>query len=154
MDHVKVRLSMPCVKVQQGDIADDCGPDVRTAHAGTLAPAGRKTKSRFEKDCLAEYAEVFKSVCVDAVYNKFPEQRYLEGMVDGNRLIECLTQTNRDTARKCDTVGFNRRFGQRAAQYRGEWSLFQRLWEAGFVAISMSCRITSTCPSTKSMVNP
>ena len=30
---------------------------------------------------LAEYAEVFKTVCVDAAYYKFPDQRYLEGMV-------------------------------------------------------------------------
>jgi uncharacterized protein YecE (DUF72 family) len=33
------------------------------------------------KNCLAEYAEVFKTVCVDAAYYKFPDRRYLEGMV-------------------------------------------------------------------------
>src|SRR6185295_17392305 len=37
-------------------------------------------QSRFEKLCLAEYAEVFKTVCVDAAYYRFPDQRYLEGL--------------------------------------------------------------------------
>ena len=29
---------------------------------------GKFAQSRFEKNCLAEYAEVFKTVCVDAAY--------------------------------------------------------------------------------------
>lgn len=31
--------------------------------------------------CLSEYAQVFKSVCVDAAYYKFPEERYLQNLV-------------------------------------------------------------------------
>lgn len=42
---------------------------------------GKVAESRFEKQCLAEYAEVFKTVCVDAAYYKVPDQRYLESMV-------------------------------------------------------------------------
>jgi uncharacterized protein YecE (DUF72 family) len=42
---------------------------------------GKFAESRFEKNCLAEYAEIFKTVCVDAAYYKFPDRRYLEGMV-------------------------------------------------------------------------
>jgi len=42
---------------------------------------GKFAESRFEQQCLAEYAEVFKTVCVDAAYYKFPERRYLEGMM-------------------------------------------------------------------------
>lgn len=42
---------------------------------------GRFAETRFEKQCLAEYAEVFKTVCVDAAYYKFPDHRYLDGMV-------------------------------------------------------------------------
>src|SRR5881394_35820 len=38
------------------------------------------SESRFNRDCLTEYAEVFKTVCVDAAYYKFPDQRYLKGM--------------------------------------------------------------------------
>lgn len=42
---------------------------------------GKVAESRFEKQCLSEYAEVFKSVCVDGAYYRFPDRRYLEGMV-------------------------------------------------------------------------
>ena len=42
---------------------------------------GKVAETRFEKQCLAEYAEVFKTVCVDAAYYRFPDRRYLEGMV-------------------------------------------------------------------------
>jgi len=41
---------------------------------------GKVAKTRFEKGCLAEYAEVFKSVCVDAAYYTFPSEKYLEGL--------------------------------------------------------------------------
>jgi uncharacterized protein YecE (DUF72 family) len=42
---------------------------------------GKFSTSRFNRDCLAEYAEVFKTVCVDAAYYKFPDRRYLESMI-------------------------------------------------------------------------
>ncbi|MBM3882174.1 MAG: DUF72 domain-containing protein [Verrucomicrobia bacterium] len=42
---------------------------------------GRFSQARFERHCLAEYAEVFKTVGVDAAYYKFPDRRYLEGLV-------------------------------------------------------------------------
>jgi uncharacterized protein YecE (DUF72 family) len=41
---------------------------------------GKFAKSRFEANCLAEYAEVFKTVCVDAAYYNFPTREYLEGL--------------------------------------------------------------------------
>jgi uncharacterized protein YecE (DUF72 family) len=37
--------------------------------------------TRFERDCLTEYAKVFKTVCVDAAFYKFPDEKYLNGMV-------------------------------------------------------------------------
>ena len=43
---------------------------------------GKFAETSFKRDCLAEYAEVFKTVCVDAAYYAFPTQRYLEGMVN------------------------------------------------------------------------
>src|SRR3984957_11014471 len=43
---------------------------------------GKFAKSRFEKNCLAEYAEVFKTVCVDAAYYTFPTEKYLQGLVE------------------------------------------------------------------------
>lgn len=42
---------------------------------------GKFAESRFEKNCLTEYAEVFKTVCVDAAYYKFPDEKYLTGLI-------------------------------------------------------------------------
>jgi uncharacterized protein YecE (DUF72 family) len=41
---------------------------------------GKFAESRFEKNCLTEYAEVFKTVGVDAAYYTFPSVKYLEGL--------------------------------------------------------------------------
>jgi len=43
---------------------------------------GKFAESRFKRDCLAEYAEVFKTVCVDAAYYTFPSRQYLEAMAN------------------------------------------------------------------------
>ncbi len=52
-----------------------------TLRTRPLRLARRYAESRFEKNCLAEYAEVFKTVCVDAAYYKFPDLRYLSDLV-------------------------------------------------------------------------
>ena len=36
-------------------------------------------KGRFEKTCLAEYAETFKTVCLDGAYYQFPTPQMLDG---------------------------------------------------------------------------
>jgi len=41
---------------------------------------GKFAESRFQRNCLSEYAEVFKTVCVDAAYYSFPSTKYLEGL--------------------------------------------------------------------------
>ena len=41
---------------------------------------GKFSEARFERNCLTEYAEVFKTVCVDAAYYTFPSVKYLEGL--------------------------------------------------------------------------
>jgi uncharacterized protein YecE (DUF72 family) len=41
---------------------------------------GKFAETRFKRDCLAEYAEVFKTVCVDAAYYTFPTRQSLETM--------------------------------------------------------------------------
>lgn len=41
---------------------------------------GKFAESRFNRECLAEYSEVFKTVCVDAAYYTFPTPKYLEGL--------------------------------------------------------------------------
>lgn len=39
---------------------------------------GKVAKSRFEANCLEEYAEVFPTVCADSGFYRFPDSRYLE----------------------------------------------------------------------------
>jgi uncharacterized protein YecE (DUF72 family) len=46
---------------------------------------GKVATKRFEHDCLSEYAEVFKTVCVDAAYYTFPRVEYLQGLADLQR---------------------------------------------------------------------
>ncbi len=41
---------------------------------------GKVAESRFKRDCLGEYCETFKTVCVDAAYYTFPSQQQLEAM--------------------------------------------------------------------------
>jgi len=43
---------------------------------------GKVATKRFERDCLREYSEVFKTVCVDAAYYTFPRVEYLRGLAD------------------------------------------------------------------------
>jgi uncharacterized protein YecE (DUF72 family) len=43
---------------------------------------GKVAKTRFERDCLREYAEVFKTVSVDAAYYDFPRREYLQRLAD------------------------------------------------------------------------
>lgn len=43
---------------------------------------GHVAQTRFERLCLAEYAEVFPTVCVDAAYYRFPDSRFLSGLAD------------------------------------------------------------------------
>lgn len=35
------------------------------------------SETRFNRDCLAEYGETFKTVCVDGAYYQFPTEKYL-----------------------------------------------------------------------------
>ena len=79
------------------------------------ATRGKFSESRFNRDCLAEYAEVFKTVCVDAAYYKFPDQRYLKGM--GSQVPQDFLfgfkVTDEITIRKFSSLP---RFGMRAGK--------------------------------------
>jgi len=41
---------------------------------------GKHSEARFERTCLPEYAEVFRSVCVDAAYYSFPTEPWLASL--------------------------------------------------------------------------
>ena len=76
---------------------------------------GKFAETRFKRDCLAEYAEVFKTVCVDAAYYSFPSQQYLESMVNQtpDDFMFGLKVTDTITIRKFPKLG---RFGQQAGK--------------------------------------
>jgi len=76
---------------------------------------GRFSRAKFEKSCLSEYAEVFKTVCLDAGFYQFPTAKMLDG---------CFSQVPADfrlsikvtediTVRRFSTLP---RYGKRAGQ--------------------------------------
>lgn len=76
---------------------------------------GRFAETRFERQCLAEYAEVFPTVCVDAAYYRFPDPRFLDG------LMAPAPATFQFTFKVTDEITVKRfsnlpRFGARAGQ--------------------------------------
>lgn len=76
---------------------------------------GKFSTARFERLCLAEYAEVFKTVCVDAAYYKFPDHRSLAA------LVAQVPADFRFTFKVTDEITLRRfpnlpRFGARAGQ--------------------------------------
>jgi len=76
---------------------------------------GKVAKTRFARDCLAEYAEVFKTVCVDAAYYDFPRREYLQKLADAapGDFRFGLKVTDAVTIKKFPNLP---RFGQRAGQ--------------------------------------
>jgi uncharacterized protein YecE (DUF72 family) len=75
----------------------------------------RFSKTRFDQECLHEYSQYFPSVCVDAGYYRFPDERYLE------KLIAQVPATFKFTWKMTDEITFFRfpnlpRFGDRKGQ--------------------------------------
>lgn len=76
---------------------------------------GRVASSRFQRACLAEYAEVFKTVCVDAAYYDFPRADALR------RLADAVPDDFRFGFKVTDTITIKKfpnleRFGERAGK--------------------------------------
>jgi len=92
---------------------------------------GKFAKSRFEKNCLSEYAEVFKTVCVDAAYYTFPSAQYLEGLAAQTPagFQFGFKVTDEITVKKFPNLP---RFGQRAGR-PNEHFLKAEAFERGFL---------------------
>ena len=92
---------------------------------------GKFAQTRFEKNCLAEYAEVFKTVCVDAAYYTFPGVPYLEGLASQTPpdFQFAFKVTDEITLRKFPNLP---RFGPRAGR-RNEHFLKAEVFERGFL---------------------
>jgi uncharacterized protein YecE (DUF72 family) len=76
---------------------------------------GKVAQTRFERDCLSEYAEVFKTVSVDAAYYTFPRPEYLQ------KLADAVPDDFRFGLKVTDTVTIKKfpnldRFGAKAGQ--------------------------------------
>lgn len=76
---------------------------------------GRFSRARFDRYCLGEYAEVFKTVCVDAAYYKFPERAQLQMMVEQvpSDFLFALKVTDEITTKTFPNLS---RFGPRAGR--------------------------------------
>jgi len=76
---------------------------------------GKFAESRFERNCLAEYAETFKTVCVDAAYYQFPSEKYLAGLVSQvpEDFLFTFKVTDHITIKKYPNLA---RFGPKAGQ--------------------------------------
>jgi len=74
---------------------------------------GRFAETRFERLCLAEYAEVFPTVCVDAAYYRFPDARFMGGLAEQvpPAFLFALKVTDEITVRRFPKLP---RFGARA----------------------------------------
>jgi len=81
----------------------------RYAYRGGLA------RSRFDRSCLGEYAQVFKTVCVDAAYYAFPGRTFLQRMADQapEDFLFGLKVTDTITIKKFPNL---ERFGDRAGK--------------------------------------
>jgi uncharacterized protein YecE (DUF72 family) len=90
---------------------------------------GKVARSRFERDCLREYAEVFKTVCVDAAYYTFPNRQYVE------RLAEQVPQDFLFAFKVTDLITIKRyprlaRFGDLAGKLNEKFLSVERFAEA------------------------
>ncbi|MBE0543400.1 MAG: DUF72 domain-containing protein [Verrucomicrobia bacterium] len=76
---------------------------------------GKFSNARFERHCLAEYSQVFKTVSVDAAYYQFPTVRWLEAMVSQvpDDFQFTLKVTDEITLKRFPNLP---RFGQRAGK--------------------------------------
>jgi len=99
---------------------------------------GKVATTRFERSCLAEYAEVFKTVCVDAAYYTFPTEKNLDGLVAQvpSDFQFGFKVTDEITVRKFPNLP---RFGVRAGK-PNENFLNAELFERGFLKPCESIR--------------
>jgi uncharacterized protein YecE (DUF72 family) len=99
---------------------------------------GKFAESRFKRDCLVEYGEVFKTVCVDAAYYTFPTRRSLEGLAAQvpEDFLFGLKVTDTVTLKRFPNLD---RFGDRAGKLN-EHYLNAQVFADGFLAPCESIR--------------
>jgi uncharacterized protein YecE (DUF72 family) len=93
---------------------------------------GKFSESRFERHCLSEYAEVFKTVCVDAAYYQFPAASFVDGLMAQvpSDFVFSLKVTDEITVKRFHNLP---RFGARAGEPNAHF-LNADLFASGFLA--------------------
>lgn len=93
---------------------------------------GKFAQARFERDCLEEYSQVFRTVCVDAGYYRFPSPEQIEGLVKQTPpgFKFCFKVTDEITARTFPNLP---RHGAKAG-LRNEHFLNAELFRSAFLA--------------------
>ena len=96
------------------------------------------SESRFNRLCLEEYAEVFKTVSVDAAYYTFPSEKYLAGLIDQvpGDFKFALKVTDEITVKHFPNLN---RFGNRAGKGNDNF-LNAALFEEAFLGPCETCR--------------
>ena len=92
---------------------------------------GKFSNAKFERECLAEYAQTFSTVCVDAGYYQFPSEQWLE------KLCASVPPGFRFSFKVTDTITLKHfpnqpRHGSRAGQ-RNEHFLNAELFRSAFL---------------------
>lgn len=102
---------------------------------------GKVSESRFDDNCLAEYAQLFPTVCVDAAYYRFPEPEGLRKLAaqvpDGFRFT--FKVTDDITVKKFPKLP---RFGAKSGMVNPHFldaELFQRAFLAPCAGIREKC---------------
>jgi len=105
---------------------------------GRYMHQGRVSKTVFERHCLEEYAEVFKTVCYDAAYYRFPEPHHLESLASQvpADFLFALKVTDRITICRFPKLD---RFGSRAGQMNPDF-LNVELFASEFLSACESMR--------------
>jgi len=94
---------------------------------------GRWSDARFERLCLAEYAEVFPTVSVDAAYYRFPDPGWVGGLVSQvpETFLFSLKVTDEITVKRFPQLS---RYGARAGQLNGGFLDAER-FVSGFLSV-------------------
>lgn len=101
------------------------------------------SEAKFERSCLAEYAQTYKSVCVDAGYYKFPTEPYLTSMAEQvpSDFRFAFKVTDDVTLKKFPSLP---RFGRKAGTMNPNFLNPELFWE----------RFLRPCESIRSKIGP
>src|ERR1700722_12652090 len=81
---------------------------------------GKVSRAKFEKTCLAEFAEVFKTVCLDGGFYQFPTAKMLDtifAQVPGDFRLSIKVTEDITVRRFPSLPRYGKRMGQRNERF-------------------------------------